>query len=59
MVTKLLLNVSAQEVRVAIIENDRLAELYSQRKKNEASSEIFIWDEFPVCYPVCKRLSST
>jgi ribonuclease G len=36
MVTKLLLNVTPQEVRVAVIENDRLAELYSQRQKSRS-----------------------
>lgn len=36
MITKLLLNVTQQEVRVAVLENDRLAELYSQRQKNRS-----------------------
>lgn len=36
MVTKLLLNVTPQEVRVAVVENDKLAELYSQRQKEKS-----------------------
>jgi ribonuclease G len=36
MQTKLLLNVTPQEVRVAVLENDRLAELYSQRQKSRS-----------------------
>ncbi len=36
MQTKLLLNVTPQEVRVAVLENNRLAELYSQRQKSKS-----------------------
>jgi ribonuclease G len=36
MVTKLLLNITPQEVRVAVIEGDRLAELYSQRQSEKS-----------------------